>query len=294
MDDLTGRVALVTGASRGIGAAIAIALGRAGADVAVNYWVRADDAGAVCGTIRAFGRRAIAVGADVSASAEVTRLVATVEGELGVIGILVNNAGVSRPQPIEEITEQDWNDLLRVNLTSCFLVTQAALAGMRRQRWGRIINVSSVAAQVGGVVGPHYAASKAGMIGLTHSYAALLVKEGITANAIAPALIDTDMVRENLKATSDRIPVGRFGSVEETAEVAVMLARNGYMTGQTIGVNGGWYMTQTAWISSISSAGLLSCDDRTGVRSPHGGPASKRVAQESLPAVRNNYVQRYR
>jgi 3-oxoacyl-[acyl-carrier protein] reductase len=113
---------------------------------------------------------------------------------------------------------------------------------MRAQRWGRIINLSSVAAQLGGVVGPHYAASKAGIIGLTHSYACLLVKEGVTANAIAPALIATEMVN-SFKVTPERIPVGRFGSVEEVAEVAVMLARNGYITGQTINVNGGWYMS---------------------------------------------------
>jgi 3-oxoacyl-[acyl-carrier protein] reductase len=114
---------------------------------------------------------------------------------------------------------------------------------MRIQRWGRIINLSSVAAQLGGVVGPHYAASKAGILGLTHYYAALLAKEGITVNAIAPALINTDMVISNPKATQALIPVGRFGTADEVAEVAVMLARNSYITGQTINVNGGWYMS---------------------------------------------------
>jgi 3-oxoacyl-[acyl-carrier protein] reductase len=130
-----------------------------------------------------------------------------------------------------------------VNLKSCFLVTQAVLPGMRERRWGRIINVSSVAAQVGGVVGPHYAASKAGMHGLTHYYAAHLAGEGIRVNTIAPALIDTEMVRANLNASPAKIPVGRFGTVEEVAEVAVMLAANDYITGQTISVNGGWYLT---------------------------------------------------
>jgi 3-oxoacyl-[acyl-carrier protein] reductase len=113
---------------------------------------------------------------------------------------------------------------------------------MRATQWGRIINLSSVAAQTGGVVGPHYAASKAGIMGLTHSYAHLLAKEGITVNCIAPALIETEMVTSNPNAKPDLIPVGRFGTVEETADVAVMLARNGYITGQTINVNGGWYM----------------------------------------------------
>lgn len=243
MDDITGKVALVTGASRGIGRAIAVALARAGADVAANYRSREEQAEAVVSEIRALGRRAAAIRADVSDSAEAHRLVRATETELGGIGILVNNAGVTRPQPLEEITERDWDDLVAINLKSCFLVTQAALPGMRARRWGRIINLSSVAAQTGGVVGPHYAASKAGMIGLTHSYAALLAKEGITANAIAPALVATEMVTCNPRARADLIPVGRFGDVDEVAEVAVMLARNAYLTGQTINVNGGWYMS---------------------------------------------------
>jgi 3-oxoacyl-[acyl-carrier protein] reductase len=114
---------------------------------------------------------------------------------------------------------------------------------MRANKWGRIINLSSVAAQVGGVVGPHYAASKAALHGLTHYYAAHLAKEGITVNAIAPALIETEMVTSNPNATPERIPVGRFGAPDEVADVAVLLASNGYITGQTINVNGGWFMT---------------------------------------------------
>ncbi len=243
MDDITGKVALVTGSSRGIGRAIAVALARAGANVAVNYRSHEAEAEAVAGEIRALGQRAVVVRADVSDSAEADRLVRVSEAELGGIGILVNNAGVTRPQPLDKITERDWDDLVDINLKSCFLVTQAVLPGMRERGWGRIINLSSVAAQTGGVVGPHYAASKAGMIGLTHSYAALLAKEGITANAIAPALIATEMVTANPRAKVDLIPVGRFGEVGEVAEVAVMLARNGYLTGQTINVNGGWYMS---------------------------------------------------
>lgn len=170
-------------------------------------------------------------------------MISRIQSELGPVHIVVNNAGIARPQPIDEITEADWDELIAVNLKSAFLVTQAVLPQMRRARWGRIINMSSVAAQFGGVVGPHYAASKAGMIGLTHSYANLLAKEGVTVNAIAPALIETDMVTSNLKARPELIPVGRFGGVEEVAEVVVMLAANGYITGQTINVNGGWYMS---------------------------------------------------
>ena len=145
--------------------------------------------------------------------------------------------------PVDQITEQDWDEVLAVNLKSVFLVTQAVLPGMRATKWGRIINLSSVAAQTGGVMGPHYAASKAGILSLTHSYAALLAKEGITVNSIAPALIETEMIRDNPPARPDLIPAGRFGTVEEVADVVVLLASNGYITGQTINVNGGWYMS---------------------------------------------------
>jgi 3-oxoacyl-[acyl-carrier protein] reductase len=241
--DLNGRVALVTGSSRGIGRATAIALAQAGADIVANYRHREDEAQSVEAEIRALGRRCLMVRADVSRKEEVDRLVKTMLHEMEAMDILVNNAGIARPQPMEEITENDWDEVLDVNLKSCFLVTQAVLPGMRSRRWGRIINVSSVAAQVGGVVGPNYAASKAGMHGLTHFYASRLAAEGITVNAIAPALIETDMVASNPNARPDRIPVGRFGSVSEVAEVAVMLAGNGYITGQTFNVNGGWYMS---------------------------------------------------
>lgn len=124
-----------------------------------------------------------------------------------------------------------------------FLVTHTVLPSMRKRRWGRVINLSSAAAQMGGIVGPHYAASKAGVLGLTHSYAALLAKEGITVNAIAPGLIETAMTKVNPKARADLIPMGRIGTVAETADVVIMLARNRYITGQTINVNGGWYMS---------------------------------------------------
>ncbi|MEX0821944.1 MAG: 3-oxoacyl-ACP reductase family protein [Rhodothermales bacterium] len=240
---LTDRTALVTGASRGIGRAVARALAGAGAHVAVNYLRSETEAEEICDEIKQMGRRAIPVQADVSLADDVDRLVDGVESELGPISILVNNAGITRPQPLEEITEQDWDEVLTINLKSYFLVTQAALPGMRTLEWGRIINLSSVAAQLGGVVGPHYSASKAGILGLTRSYAALLAETGITVNAIAPALILTDMVTGNPKASTDLIPVGRFGDVDEVSDVALMLAGNGYITGQTINVNGGWYMS---------------------------------------------------
>lgn len=240
---LDNRVALVTGASRGIGAGIALALAEAGCHICVNYHSRQADAEEICRKIRDFGVRAFPFPADVANSDQIKQMVSAVTAELGPIDILVNNAGIARPQPIAEITEGDWHDLIATNLTSVFLITQAVLPSMRQRQWGRIINISSVAAQLGGVVGPHYAASKAGIHGLTHSYANLLAKEGITANTIAPALIETEMVTNNLNATPKLIPVGRFGTIEECGMVAVMLASNSYITGQTINVNGGWYMS---------------------------------------------------
>jgi 3-oxoacyl-[acyl-carrier protein] reductase len=240
---LASRVALVTGASRGIGEAIALALAGAGAAVAVNYKSRAADADAVRDRIRALGRRSIAIAADVSLAADVQRLVDEVRTGLGPIDILVNNAGIARAQKLDEITEADWDQIIDGNLKSCFLVTQAVLPDMRSRRFGRIINLSSVAAQIGGVISPQYAASKAGMLGMTRYYARHLAREGITVNAIAPALIETDMVTSNPNARPDLIPVGRFGSVDEVSDVALMLAGNGYITGQTINVNGGWFPT---------------------------------------------------
>jgi 3-oxoacyl-[acyl-carrier protein] reductase len=243
MDYLRGRVALVSGSSRGIGRAIAIALAGAGARVAINYRTRAADAGEVEQEIQGLGVECVTIQADVSRAEEVERLVNQVRDRLGPVDILVNNAGIARPQPIDAVSDRDWDEHIAANLTSCFLMTRAVLPGMRARRWGRIINLSSVAAQVGGVVGPHYAASKAGVIGLTHFYAAHLASEGITVNAIAPALIETEMVTANPNARKDRIPVGRFGEVSEVADVAAMLASNGYITGQTINVNGGWFMS---------------------------------------------------
>jgi 3-oxoacyl-[acyl-carrier protein] reductase len=243
MTDLRNRVALVTGGSRGIGAAVAIAVARAGADIAVNYRERTNAANAVCGEITKMGQKAIAVQADVSVATEVKRMVAEAEAKIGGIDILVNNAAIAYPRKLEEITETEWDQVLSVNLKSVFLVTQAVIGGMRKRKWGRIINLSSVAAQTGGAVGAHYAASKAGIIGLTHSCASAFIREGITVNAIAPALIETDMVTSNPNASPDLIPMGHFGSVADVASVAVMLATNDYMTGQTVSVNGGWYMS---------------------------------------------------
>lgn len=243
MDDLTGKVALVTGASRGIGRAIAVALARAGVNVAINYLSRDKEAHEVISQIRELGRLAVAVKADVASSVDIQRIIYIIEKELGMPSILVNNAGIGVAHSLDDITEKDWNNTIAVNLTSAFLTIQAILPGMRALKWGRIISISSVAAHIGGVVGPHYAASKAGILGLTHYYAAHLAKEGITVNAIAPGPISTEMVSGLGQLKPDLVPVGRFGTVDEVADVAIMLARNGYITGQTLNINGGRYLS---------------------------------------------------
>jgi 3-oxoacyl-[acyl-carrier protein] reductase len=235
---LKGRVALVTGASRGIGRAIAVSLADAGAAVAVNYVEHAAAAEKVAETIHRYGGRSMAVGADVSQATAVQGMVAAVERELGPIDVLVNNAGIGLARTVEELTEADFDRTIAVNLKSVFLCTQAVIPGMRARKWGRIVNISSGAARGAGGVGPHYNASKAGMEGMTRGYAARLVKDGITVNAVAPSLIQTDMVGA-VASSAARIPLGRFGTPEECAQVVMMLVGNEYMTGQTVALSGG-------------------------------------------------------
>lgn len=239
MTSLQGKTALVTGGSRGIGRAIALALAEAGAAVAVNYRERSAEAQSVVEAIRHAGGKALAVGADVSQAPAVTALVRMATKELGPIDILVNNAGVGLIRGVDDLTEADFDRTIAVNLKSVFLCTQAVVPAMRERKWGRIVNISSGAARGAGGVGPHYNASKAGMEGLTRGYAARLVRDGITVNAVAPSLIETDMVRSGLAASPSRIPLGRFGTPEECAQVVMMLIGNGYMTGQTVALSGG-------------------------------------------------------
>jgi 3-oxoacyl-[acyl-carrier protein] reductase len=242
MNQLTDRIALITGGGRSIGRAISLALAAGGCDVAVNYVSHQADADETANAIRRQGRRAVVVQGDVSKRADVARLVAASESALGRIDILVNNAGKIAIETIDQMSEASWNDIVGVNLTSVFLMTQAVLPGMRARTWGRIINLSSVAAQSGSMMAVHYSAAKGGVIAATRSYARQLAKEGITVNAIAPALVATEMLRSNPNLKPDMIPIGRFGEVEECATVAVLLATNAYITGQTIAVNGGMYM----------------------------------------------------
>jgi 3-oxoacyl-[acyl-carrier protein] reductase len=235
---LHGRAALVTGGSRGIGAAVVRSLAHAGAAIAVNYRERASEANALVGAIGEAGGRAVAIAADVSQPDAVARMVQRVASDLGPIDILINNAGIAIVRGIEDLSETDFDRTIAVNLKSVFLCTQAVLPAMRSKGWGRIVNISSGAARGAGAIGPHYNASKAGIEGLTRGYAARLVKEGITVNAVAPSLIETDMMKGQHDLLS-RIPVGRFGKAEEVARAVMMLLDNPYMTGQTIAMSGG-------------------------------------------------------
>jgi 3-oxoacyl-[acyl-carrier protein] reductase len=239
-DALLGRIALVTGGSRGIGKAIALALAAAGADVAVNYREREREARGVVEAIAKLGRRALPVHADVSNTGAVTSMLHTIAAQLGKVDVLVNNAGVALHRGLDELSEADFDHTIAVNLKSAFLCTQAVLPHMRAQRWGRIVNISSGAARGAGVVGVHYNASKAGMEGLMRGYAARLVKEGVTVNAVAPSLILTEMTSSRADAAS-KVPLGRLGSPEEVAQTVLLVIANAYMTGQTVQVNGGMH-----------------------------------------------------
>jgi 3-oxoacyl-[acyl-carrier protein] reductase len=240
MSDLKSRVALVTGASRGIGKAIAITLAEAGAAVAVNYRTRKQEAESVVAAIHRSGGTAAAFPADVSIAGSVQSMIAAIESQLGPIDILVNNAGMAVAHDIGNITEQDFDRTIAVNLKSAFLCTQAVLPGMRARHWGRIVNISSIAARGQGAVSIAYNASKAGLEGLTRGYAARLAPEGITVNAVAPGLVDTEMAQPLIQAgIAARIPVGRIGTGEDIAQAVMLLVNNTYITGQTLAINGG-------------------------------------------------------
>jgi len=239
---LAGRVALVTGGSGGIGRAIALALSAAGASVAIGYGASDAAAHQLAGQITAAGGRAAALSADLAYAAEVVRLAEDAEHAFGPVDVLVNNAGLGRRQPLESIAVEDFDETIAVNLRAPFLLTQRLLPGMAARGFGRVLFMSSVAAFTGGIVGSHYAASKAGLHGLTHSLAARFARSGVTVNAIAPALIgDTGMLAGDEAELGQRVPVGRLGRPAEVADLAVAVLRNPYLNSQVISLDGGIY-----------------------------------------------------
>jgi len=249
MSHLTERTALVTGGSRGIGRAIAEAFAKHGASVAVNFRSSGDEAKEVVSAILDAGGTAIAVQGDVSNSDEAENVVKQVTEEFGKLDILVNNAGITRDGLIMRMSEDDWDAVLTTNLKGTFNCSKAVIKNMMRQRYGRIINISSVSGVAGNAGQTNYAASKAGIIGFTKSLAREVATRGITANVIAPGFIETEMstsLDESIQqATLATIPMGRWGQPADVAELASFLASEeaGYITGQVINVDGGMVMS---------------------------------------------------
>lgn len=246
MFELTGRVALVTGASRGIGRAIAERLAGQGAIVVAT--ARGENARAVADAIVASGGKAEAIGVDVTDSAALERLPAQVVEKHGRLDILVSNAGITRDQLVMRMKRNDWDLVLSTNLTAAFILVQAAMRPMLKQRSGRIITISSVVGQMGNPGQANYAASKAGLIGFSKAVAREVASRGITVNVVTPGLVDTDMTRAIADKAqvnwADQIPLGRLGSVDDIAAAVCFLASDeaAYITGHVLAVNGGMYM----------------------------------------------------
>ena len=249
MFDLSDKVALVTGGGRGLGRAIALALARQGADVGVNYREKATAAEEVVNEIRSMGRAAIAIQGDTSVGREACEaIVKAALDEFGKVDILVNNAGITRDNLIMRMDDEEWQSVINTNLAGPFWMTRAIARPMLKARSGRIINMSSVAGRMGNVGQANYASAKAGLIGLTKSVARELASRGITCNAIAPGLIETELTADLNQAARDFVinstPLGYIGSVEDVAAAAVYFASDEarYITGQVLGVDGGMAM----------------------------------------------------
>jgi 3-oxoacyl-[acyl-carrier protein] reductase len=245
---LEGKVALVTGGSRGIGRAIALALADAGADVAVNYTANPQAARETCEAVRARGRRSQAYKANVSIDEENHAMIGAIRKDLGPILVLVNNAGITRDKSFVKMTGDLWNEVLAVNLTGQAMVTHEVLRDMFEANWGRVIFMTSVVGQIGNFGQSNYAVAKGGLISLTRTLAREVAKKGVTVNAVAPGFIATDMTAKVPESVLEQVrqmtPVGRLGEAEEVAHAVRFLAspRSAYITGEVINVNGGMYM----------------------------------------------------
>lgn len=245
---LKDKVAVVTGSSRGIGRAIALAMAEQGANVAVNYVGSEGQAKGLCEEIHALGRKAISIKADVSRWEEGLVLIEGTISSFGRVDILVNNAGIVRDNLLLRMNGEDWDAVISTNLTGAFNCTKQVLKPMIKQRWGRIINISSVSGLAGNPGQSNYAAAKAGLIGFTKALAKEVASRNILVNAIAPGFIVTKLTEELGQQAQEKllssIPLGRFGSPEEVADVAVFLAseKARYITGQIIAVDGGMVM----------------------------------------------------
>lgn len=235
--------ALVTGGNRGIGAAMATAIAAAGCDVTINYREGRDAAEQTAEAVRLASGRAAIVQADVSDPASVIALVRQAREALGPITILINNAGIGRETGVFENSLEDFDQTFAINVRAAFALTQAVIPEMSQRGFGRLIYLSSLAAITGGMISTAYASSKAALIGMMHHYAASLRDSGITANAIAPALIETDMVAAVNLPSPESLPMDRLGRPDEVGQVARPLIESGYITGQTIHINAGRYMT---------------------------------------------------
>lgn len=237
-------VVLITGGSRGIGAATALRLARDGHDIAVAYVSNAEAADRVAAAVRDLGRAASTFAADMADEHAPSELVPAVERELGPVEILIANAGINDPleQDPRKLDAAAWDRAMAINLRAPFLVARATIGGMIDRGFGRIVLLSSVAAYTGGIVGPHYAASKAGLHGLAHSLSQFAAGHGVTVNVVAPALVATDMMpsdEDALRALAGRIPVGRLGQPDEVADLIAAIVRNPYLTNQSILIDGG-------------------------------------------------------